>query len=77
MTVTEVKERIAKMIQDCNDEELLAAVERLLDLSSEQEGVLLTEAQKVALREADKEIDEGNFLTNEEAKRRIDEWLKK
>jgi hypothetical protein len=76
ISVAELKLRILKKVNDSRDADLLAAIEQLLSISSE-EPETLTDERKKELLAADKEIDEGKFLTDRDANGQIDEWLGK
>jgi len=41
------------------------------------EGITLTPYQEKRISQAQKNIDQGNFLTNEQADQLVDQWLNK
>jgi hypothetical protein len=78
MSTIELRKRLIETISKTEDEKLLEEAYRLLELESEDLGIyLLSEHQKAAVNQARKQIETGNFLTDEQATRDIDEWLNK
>lgn len=76
MTTVELKKRLISQIQKTTDERILGEVLRLLNLDSEDiEVYKLNEKQKSAISEARKQIQDGDFLTEDQANAEIDEWL--
>ena len=76
MNISAIKEKLIKEIRQTNDLQLLQAVLRMLSLKTEEEVYQLNEAQLSAIEEARAQFKGGEFLTNEEADKEIEEWLK-
>lgn len=76
MNTSAIKEKLIKEIRQTNDLQLLQAVLRMLSLKTEEEVYQLNEAQLSAIEEARAQFKRGEFLTNEEADKEIEEWLK-
>ncbi len=68
MSAIELKKRLIDKIQRTDDENLLKEAYRLLELSDEQ---------RKKVFEAKQQIKTGQFLTNHQADKEIDEWLSK
>ena len=78
MSSAELKKLLIDMIQKTDNENLLKEAFRLLQLESEDiEAYKLSEDQKNAVNEARQQIKDGQFLTDDEANKDIDEWLGK
>ena len=78
MTTKELKTSLHESIESTDDSELLLTIKEILEYKpGEQSEPKLSEWQKKRIEEADKEIDRGEFLTDEEAQKMIDEWLKR
>ena len=78
MSSAELKKRLIDKIQETDNENLLEEAFRLLQLESEDiEVYKLSDEQKSAVNEAREQIKRGEFLTDDEANKDIDEWLNK
>lgn len=78
MNKTKLKERLIKEIQNIENEDILKEVYRLLDLESEdQESYKLSQEQVSIVNEAREQVKNGQFLTHEEAQKKINQWLNK
>lgn len=78
MSSAELKKRLIDKIQKTDNESLLEEAFRLLQLESEDiEVYKLSDEQKSAVNEAREQIKRGEFLTDDEANKDIDEWLNK
>lgn len=78
MSTIELRKRLIDKIQRTNNEDLLAEVYRLLELETEDiEIYKLNDDQRKAIREARQQITSGEFLTDEQSNKEIDEWLNK
>lgn len=74
--MSELKKRLIDKIQKTDNENLLEEAFRLLQMESEDiEVYKLSEGQKNAVNEARQQIKNGQFLTDDEANKEIDEWL--
>ena len=80
MSTKELKDKIIEEIGKTENEFLLEEAYRLLHLEAsdnDTEIYTLSNDQKEAVTEARNQFKNGQFLTNEEANKGIDEWLKK
>ena len=78
MSSAELKKRLIDKIQKTDNKNLLEEAFRLLQMESEDiEVYKLSEEQKNAVNEARQQIKNGQFLTDDEANKDIDEWLGK
>lgn len=78
MSSAELKKRLIDKIQKTDNKNLLEEAFRLLQMESEDiEVYKLSEDQKNAVNEARQQIKNGQFLTDDEANKDIDEWLGK
>ena len=78
MTKIELKKRLIEKIQHTQDERILEEAYRLLEIESEDIDIYrLNDEQKKAIAEARQQIKDGQFLTENQANKEIDEWLSK
>ena len=79
MSTTELKERLIDKIQSTKDERILLEAVRLLEIQLHEieKPFQLTEEMKVAIDEAEAQIEAGETLSHEEANKEITEWLEK
>lgn len=78
MSTIELRKRLIDKIQKTDNEDLLAEAYRLLELETEDiEIYKLNDNQRKAISEARQQINSGQFLTDEQSNREIDEWLSK
>ena len=78
MSTLEFRKRLIAKIQKTENNTLLEEAFRLFELEAEDlEVYKLNEDQKKAVDEAREQIKTGNFLTNDQADKEIDEWLNK
>lgn len=78
MTVADLKHKIINKINQTSDNSLLEELYRLLTIDeSEFEILELTAEQKRQIDIGKKQFRNGQFLTQEQADKDIDEWLSK
>ena len=78
MSTIELRNTIIDKIKKIDDEDLLNEVNRLIEIeTSDIEIYKFSDEQKAAIEEAEDQINRGEFLTDEEATKDIDKWLKK
>ena len=79
MSTIELRKLLIEKIQVTEDDKLLEEAYRLLEVDIEESAdvYVLNDQQKEAIDQARKQIKEGQFLTDEESNRQIDEWLNK
>jgi len=77
MSTTEIKERLIRQINDSTDPTILGDLLRFMDLNESKEDIfLLSDAQKYAIIEAEKEIEAGHYQSHEEVMAEMEAWLK-
>jgi predicted transcriptional regulator len=78
MSTIELRKLLIEKIQLTNDDKLLEEASRLLDVDIEDSDVyILNDQQKEAIAEGRQQIINGDYLTDEESNKEIDEWLSK
>ena len=78
MSTIELRKLLIEKIQLTDDDKLLEEASRLLEVDIEEPDVyILNDKQKEAIAEGRKQIINGEFLTDEESNKEIDEWLSK
>ena len=76
MTTIEMKNQVIGKINQLTDNELLMDVYKLLNDSLADSDVYeLSDNHKIAIDRAISQIDNGDFLTNDQANKEINEWL--
>ncbi len=77
MSTTELQNKVIDRIRKIEDTDLLMDVNRLIEIETPEEEIYkLSPEEIIAVTEAQNEIKNGQFLTDEEAKKDIREWLK-
>ena len=78
MSTIELRKLLIEKIQLTDDDKLLEEASRLLEVEIEESDVyILNDKQKEAIEEGRKQIVKGEYLTDEESDKEIDEWLSK
>lgn len=78
MTSTELKNKVIGKINQINDDEILKEVYQLLNDSYEDSEIYqLSENHKNAIEIAKAQIENGEYLTNDQANKEIGKWLNK
>ena len=78
MSTIELRRRLIDKIQKTENEDLLAEAYRLLVMETgDIEMYKLNDDQRKAINEARQQINSGQFLTNEQSNKEIEEWLSK
>jgi adenylate kinase family enzyme len=78
MSTVELRRRLIDKIQKTENEDLLAEAYRLLELETgDIEMYKLNDDQRKAINEARQQINSGQFLTDEQSNKEIEEWLSK
>jgi len=77
MSTVELRKRLIEKIQKTQDQRILEEAFRLLELETAEDIEIyrLNDDQKIAINEAREQITNGQFLTEEQANKEIDEWL--
>jgi hypothetical protein len=73
------KEKLIDKISHINDESILEEIMEIVELELEMTGdkIHLTDEQKSFIDQGLKDLENGDILSNEEAKKMTSEWLKK
>ncbi len=78
MSAIELRERLIKKIRATNDENILEEAYRLLDLETNDAKIYkFNDDRKTEIGTYRLQITQGQFLTNDQANKEIDEWLNK
>jgi len=78
MSTVELRKRLIEKIQKTENENLLLEAYRLLELETEDlEVYKLSDEQVNVVNEAREQIKNGQYLTDDQANKDIDEWLNK
>jgi predicted transcriptional regulator len=78
MSTAELRRRLVEKIQTTSDENILEEIYRILEVSSEEEDpIMLSGEQKAKIDKGLKDIEEGRYLTHDQANKEMEEWLKK
>lgn len=78
MSTTELSKKLIEKINETKDENLLEEAYRLLEMEADNlEVYKLSLEQKNVVHESQEQIKKGEFLSNEQSDREIDEWLNK
>lgn len=78
MFTNQMKQELIDKIKSITDENILEEVYRIIEVGNEDvDRIMLSNQQKESIDLGIKDIEEGNYLSNEEANQEIEEWLKK
>jgi hypothetical protein len=78
MTTKELRHKVIDKIKEVDDKNLLYDLIRLIDDSfADNETYRLSDKHKDAVYKAIDQIENGDYLTNEQSNKMIDEWLNK
>ena len=78
MTTNELKHKVIDKINELNDDSILKDLIRLIEDSTDDNEIYrLSDNHKKAINTAIDQIEKGDYLTNEQSNKEIDEWLKK
>ena len=78
MSTIELRKLLIEKIQLTDDDKLLEEASRLLEVEiGDAEVYILNDKQKIAIEEGRKQIINGEYITDEESNKEIDEWLSK
>lgn len=77
MNTIELKEHIMQELEHIDDEYVLEGISKLIHLNLYNETPYkVSDTLKEKLLRSDKQIDEGNFITNEDLNSQVKKWLK-
>ncbi len=74
--MTKLQEILIQKISSTTDERILQEVNRLLETGVDEDIYQLTPEQIAKIEESREQIKNGQYLTNEEANKEIQDWLK-
>lgn len=78
MTVIELRKKLIGKINRIKNDEILEEMYRLIENEETNLDVyILSDDQKNAIADAQQQIKNGDYLTEEQADKEIDEWLNK
>lgn len=78
MSTIELKNKLIDKIRRIENVDLLAEVNRLIEIETTDDEILkLSSDEIIGITEAQDQVKNGQFLTGEETKEDINEWLKK
>ena len=78
MTTKELKHTVIDKVNEIEDETLLNDLIKLIDDNSLDNNIYqLSSNHKSAIDKANKQIENGDYVTNEQSNKEIDEWLNK
>jgi hypothetical protein len=76
MRTVEIRKKLIEEINLSSNKNLLKEMYNFLNHDNEADLYKLSNAQKAAIEEGRDQIKNGQFLTNEQVNRDIEEWLK-
>ncbi|HTD97637.1 MAG TPA: hypothetical protein VK668_00045 [Mucilaginibacter sp.] len=78
MTVIELKEKLIARISNTDDEELLDQISRVIDLETRMDEIYEMSPEEIeAVKEGIAQLDNGQWVSNDEANKMIDKCLGK
>ncbi len=78
MTTEEIKSRLHESIENIDDENFLEAIRIIIEVKHTSiPSLKISEKHKTILHESEKQIECGEYFTNDEVKKLSNEWLKK
>jgi len=77
MNTAELKIDLIHRISELKDVAVIEQIKRLLDFELNDEHYITTDEQKQAVFSAQKEIESGEFLTEDEAEKEMQRWSEK
>ena len=77
MRTIETKNNIINNINLINDKSFLEAINNIIENKAEERVFKLSEDQLSLVNEGEKEIESGNYITNEDLDLEISQWLTK
>ncbi len=73
-----MKQELIDKIKSTKDGNLLEEVYRILEIGTQEvDKIVLSNEQKESIDKGIEDIENGNYLSNEDANSDIEEWLKK
>lgn len=75
MTTKDLREKVIDKVSKLEDEALLNDIMNLIDDKADDRIYRLSDDHAAAIDTAINEIEKGDYLSNEQANKLIDEWL--
>ena len=76
MKVESIKQFIHESVENIDDKDFLLEIQNLLAQKYVQKKIKLPQYVKQRIEKAERQIREGKFLTDKEANRLVENWLK-
>jgi predicted transcriptional regulator len=78
MSVTELQQKLIDKISTTNDVDLLEDIYSFIGIDEEVEKFYtLSDKQISSIEQSQQQIKDGNYFTNDDVNKEIDEWLEK
>ena len=77
MSTKELKYLLISKIDDTEDEQLLKAINTLLNSSTSKDVFMVNEAQANSIYKGKKDIELGNYILNEDLHNDVMKWINK
>jgi len=78
MITGEMRQQLIEKIKTTKDINILEEVYRILEVGTiETDEIVLSQEQKNLIDEGLSDIENGNYLSDEDANKEIEEWLRK
>ena len=79
MSTAELKEKLIAQINKTDNDELLIEISTMLNIESKSiDGIYqMSEAEREAVKDGLNQIKNGQWISDEEANRQVEEWLRK
>ena len=75
MTTLELKKVLMHRIAEINDKSFLSAINTIIETKSNSTIYKTTPEQRKRIMEGKAQIENGEFFTNEQVEKEIDQWL--
>ena len=76
MNTIELKQELISRISGIEDVDFLNAIKTILDFNRKEPFIELTKDQELELFLASKEGEKGNFISQSEMDKKVEEWLR-
>ncbi len=78
MSTSEMKQKLIEKIKSTEDDNILEEVYRILEVGTiELDEIILSDKQRELIDGGLRDIENGNYLSNEDANNEIEKWLRK
>lgn len=75
MTTLELKKILMHRIAEINDKSFLSAINTIIETKSNSTTYKTTAEQRKRIKEGKAQIEKGEFFTNEQVEKEMDQWL--